>query len=115
MYKILPELVINWDQTGINIVPVSQWTIEVEGAKRVEITGIDDKRDFAHDFVSSICPPFSNNKLLSCERTIPFAAALTIAEFTTPPESQSAKAPRRRRHSMSKILRRQKTSTVEPV
>ena len=39
-----PELVINWDQTGINIVPVSQWTIEVEGAKRVEITGIDDKR-----------------------------------------------------------------------
>ena len=25
MYKILPELVINWDQTGINIVSVSQW------------------------------------------------------------------------------------------
>ena len=42
-----------------------------------------------HDFVSSICPPFSNNKLLSCERTIPFAAALTIAEFTTPPESRT--------------------------
>ena len=44
MYKIPPELVINWDQTGINIVPVSQWIMEVEGAKRVEITGIDDKR-----------------------------------------------------------------------
>ena len=44
MYKIPPELVINWDQTGINIVPVSQWTMDVEGAKRVEITGIDDKR-----------------------------------------------------------------------
>jgi hypothetical protein len=44
MYKIPPELVINWDQTGINIVPVSQWTMEVEGAERVEITGIDDKR-----------------------------------------------------------------------
>jgi hypothetical protein len=43
MYKIPSELVINWDQTGINIVPVSQWTMEVEGAKRVEITGIDDK------------------------------------------------------------------------
>ena len=38
------QLVINWDQTGINIVPVSQWTMEVEGAKRVEIQGIDDKR-----------------------------------------------------------------------
>ena len=38
------QLVIDWDQTGINIVPVSQWTMEVEGTKRVEIQGIDDKR-----------------------------------------------------------------------
>ena len=44
MYKMPPELLINWDQTGINIVPVSRWTMDVEGAKRVEITGIDDKR-----------------------------------------------------------------------
>jgi len=43
MYKIPPELAINWDQTEINIVPVSQWTMDVEGAKRIEITGIDDK------------------------------------------------------------------------
>jgi hypothetical protein len=71
MYKILPELVINWDQTGINIVPLSQWTMDVEGAK------------------CSKCPPFSNNKLLSCESTIPFAAVLTIAEFTTLPESRT--------------------------
>jgi hypothetical protein len=35
------KLVINWDQTGINNVPVSQWT---KGAKKVEINGIDDKR-----------------------------------------------------------------------
>lgn len=42
--NIPAELVINWDQTGINIVPVSQWTMDVEGSKRVEITGIDDKR-----------------------------------------------------------------------
>jgi hypothetical protein len=47
------------------------------------------KRDLAHDFVSSKCPPFSNNKLLSCESTIPFAAVLTIAEFTTLPESRT--------------------------
>jgi hypothetical protein len=25
MYKMPPELLINWDQTGINIVPVSRW------------------------------------------------------------------------------------------
>ena len=38
--NIPPELVICWDQTGLHIVPVSQWTMEVEGSKRVETTGI---------------------------------------------------------------------------
>ena len=36
-------LIINWDQTGINYVPVGSWTMEVEGTKRVEIIGKDDK------------------------------------------------------------------------
>jgi hypothetical protein len=31
--KILPELVINWDQTGTDAVPGSQWTMDVEGAQ----------------------------------------------------------------------------------
>ena len=43
-HRIPAELVINWDQTGIHIVPVSQWTMHTEGAKRVEIAGIQDKR-----------------------------------------------------------------------
>ena len=43
MMEIPPELVINWDQTGIKIVPVSSWTMEKTGAKRVEIAGVDDK------------------------------------------------------------------------
>ena len=43
---IPPELVINWDQTGIHYVPVSSWTIEKEGSKRVEIAGADDKWQF---------------------------------------------------------------------
>jgi hypothetical protein len=38
------ELLINWDQTGIHYVPVSSWTMAKEGSKRVEIVGIDDKR-----------------------------------------------------------------------
>ena len=41
--EVPPELVINWDQTGRNYVPVSQSTMEQEGAKRVEIHGIVDK------------------------------------------------------------------------
>uniref|UniRef100_A0A1X7UJ38 Uncharacterized protein n=1 Tax=Amphimedon queenslandica TaxID=400682 RepID=A0A1X7UJ38_AMPQE len=36
------ELTLNWDQTGIKIVPSSSWTMEIQGSKRVEISGIAD-------------------------------------------------------------------------
>jgi len=42
--EIPDDLVINWDHTGIHYVPVSNWTMEAEGSKRVAIAGIDDKR-----------------------------------------------------------------------
>ena len=42
--EIPDELTINFDQTGINYVPVSSWTMEKQGEKRVEIIGKDDKR-----------------------------------------------------------------------
>ncbi len=38
------ELILNWDQTGIRIVPSSNWTMEKKGSKRVEMTGVNDKR-----------------------------------------------------------------------
>ena len=38
------DLVINWDQTAIKFVPVSNWTQQVKGTKRVEIASTDDKR-----------------------------------------------------------------------
>ena len=34
---------INWDQTGVNFVPASQWTQEEKGSSRVEIAGVGDK------------------------------------------------------------------------
>jgi hypothetical protein len=37
-------LIINFDQTGIHIIPVGKYTMERQGAKQVELTGIDDKR-----------------------------------------------------------------------
>ena len=43
MDEVPSELIINWDQTGHIYVPVSQWTMEEEGAKQVEINGKDDK------------------------------------------------------------------------
>ena len=43
-YKIPDQLIINFDQTAVNIVPVSHWTLEEKGSDQVDITGIDDKR-----------------------------------------------------------------------
>ena len=43
-HKVVPQLVINWDQTGINVVPASTWTMEEEGSRRVPIVGLGDKR-----------------------------------------------------------------------
>ena len=37
VHKIPQEMVVNWNQSGINIVPSSNWTMEQEGASRVEI------------------------------------------------------------------------------
>ena len=50
MDEVPAELVVNWDQTGLNYVPVSQWTMEQEGAKRVAIDGKDDKRQITAVF-----------------------------------------------------------------
>ncbi len=35
-----PELILNWDQTTIGIVPGSSWTMEIKGSKRMDIEGI---------------------------------------------------------------------------
>ena len=43
MEEIPPQLIFNWDQTGLNLVPVASWTMELKGSKRVEIKGLDDK------------------------------------------------------------------------
>ena len=35
--NVAPQLIINWDQTGFNVVPTSSWTMEEQGSQRVEI------------------------------------------------------------------------------
>ena len=44
MDAVPDELIINWDHTGLNYVPVSNWTVAKEGSARVEIVGLGDKR-----------------------------------------------------------------------
>ena len=43
MKEIPSEMMINFDHAGLHYVPVSNWTMAKEGAKRVEIAGVKDK------------------------------------------------------------------------
>ena len=60
-YKIPDELILNFDQTGVSIVPVSNWTLESEGSQQVEITGLEDKRQvtvlLAETLAGDLLPP----------------------------------------------------------
>lgn len=54
MEDIPPELILNWDQTGIKIVPTTTWTMERRGTKRVEVIGTSDKRQVTAVFCGTI-------------------------------------------------------------
>ena len=43
MEEIPQDLIINWDQTAVNYVSVSNWTMAKEGTHKVAISGVDDK------------------------------------------------------------------------
>ena len=54
MDEISEDMIVNWDQTGVNYVPVSSWTMEEEGSKRIELIGKDDKRQLTVLFAGSL-------------------------------------------------------------
>ena len=62
MDEIPAELVINFDQTALNIVPTSDWTMEAEGSKRVEIIAKDDKRQ-----ITAVLAGTLNGDFLPCQ------------------------------------------------
>ena len=64
MEEIPPQLVFNWDQTGISIVPGSSWTMEVKGSKRVEIVGMGDKRQITAVFCGALSGEFLPPQLI---------------------------------------------------
>ena len=84
MEEVPGELVINWDQTGIHYVPVSSWTMAKEGSKRVEIAGIDDKRQitavFAGTMVGDFLPPqlIYKGKTAKCLPSVKFPSEWDI-------------------------------------
>ena len=45
-YGIPDELIINWDQTAVEVIPCGNWTMNHRGDNQVEIRGVDDKRQY---------------------------------------------------------------------
>lgn len=58
MDEIPPELILNWDQTGIHLVPASTWTMDQVGSKRVEISGVNDKHQITAIFCGTLTGDF---------------------------------------------------------
>ena len=58
VHKIPPELVINWDQAGVKLIPSQSWTMEEQGLIRVEIAGINDKHQIIYTTRSYITLQF---------------------------------------------------------
>ena len=52
------DMIVNWDQTAIKYIPLSNWTMAKEGSKRVEVVGIDDKRQITATFAASLSGNF---------------------------------------------------------
>ena len=67
--EIPKDLVINWDHTGIHYVPVGSWTMAKEGSKRVEITGIEDKRQITAVFAGTMSGKFLPPQLIYAGKT----------------------------------------------
>ncbi|KAG0422625.1 hypothetical protein HPB47_001564 [Ixodes persulcatus] len=59
--KIAEDMIINWDQTGYKLVPVSDWTLEEGGSRQISVVGREDKREitvlFALALGGAVLPP----------------------------------------------------------
>lgn len=69
MEDIPPQLIFNWDQTGLHLVPSSSWTMARKGSKRVEMKGMEDKRQITAVFCGTLCGEFLPIQLIYTGKT----------------------------------------------
>ena len=64
MEEIPEELIVNWDETAMKLVPLSSWTMVKKGTKHVKISGVDDKRQITAVLAGSMSGEFLPMKLI---------------------------------------------------
>ena len=52
MEDISVEVMLNWDKTGNKLVLRWSWTMEKQEEDRVELVGVNNKRQITHSFVA---------------------------------------------------------------
>ena len=64
MEDIPSDIILNWDDTGIYVVPGSQWTMEAKGSKKVEaVEAVKFSSNLHHVIKSRLCVTGSNHKI----------------------------------------------------
>ena len=64
MNDIPDELIVNWDQTGIHLVPTGDWTMHRAGEKIIPINNSDDKRQITAVLAASMAGEYLAPQLL---------------------------------------------------
>uniref|UniRef100_A0A1X7VWH1 Uncharacterized protein n=1 Tax=Amphimedon queenslandica TaxID=400682 RepID=A0A1X7VWH1_AMPQE len=72
MEDISSQLIINWEQTGISLVPGSSRTMALSGSRRVEIVGLGDKRQITAVMGASLSADFLPPQLIYTGKTPAF-------------------------------------------
>ena len=80
MEEIPFSLIINWDQTAVNYIPLSSWTMEKRGTKRVEIVALDDKRQITAVFAGILTGDFLSPQVIYQDTTQRFLPNVEFPE-----------------------------------
>ena len=68
MNDIPSDLIFNWDQTALRLVPTGQWTMHPAGAKVVPIANSDDKRQVTAVLAATLTGEFLPPQIITKER-----------------------------------------------
>ena len=58
MEEIPDDMILNWGQTAIKYIPLSNWTMDKEGSNRIEVVSTDDKHQITATFAASLSGHF---------------------------------------------------------
>ena len=90
------DLVVNWDQTSSKLVPVSNWTMEIQGTRQVPVVWKDDKREitvlFSISASGTLLPPqvIYQGKTTGCHAKVTFPADWHITHSDSHWSNESA-------------------------